>query len=93
MKPIAKGFVLSVHKKTFWCRLMLEDKKQIEAQISIDKLTDREKLFLEEGAYVSILKGGSIRFNRLKWKRKDIEAAKKSANEKWEKIFTNYKDV
>jgi len=44
-------------------------------------LSNKELQFLQEGAYISILKGGTIRFNRIKWKLKDIKNAKKYANE------------
>ena len=78
MKPIAQGYIISVHRKNFWCRLEY-DGKSYDAEVSISKLSPRERSFLEEGAYISFLKGGSIRFNRVRWTKKDIADAEKRA--------------
>jgi len=86
MKAIAKGYVLSVERKYFWCRLEIEE-NTYDAQIAIDKLGKHEKSFLQQGAYLSILKGGSIRFSRLRWKKKDIVLAKKRAEKIWKNIW------
>ena len=84
MRSILTGYVLSVGRKTFWCRLHEPGKKKhsLEANVAISKLTAREKPFLKVGAYVSLLKGGTWRFVRLRpWSRREVMAAKARAAE------------
>jgi hypothetical protein len=80
MKPIASGYVFQVSKKTFWCRLETNDHQIIDAQIEIDKIAEKERPLLSTGAYMHILKGGSIRFIRLRWSKKEIEDAQRRAS-------------
>jgi hypothetical protein len=81
MKSIADGYVISVHKKTFWVRMIqISDKHRFDAEISIDKLTKQDKKLLEENVYISILKGGTIRIRRFRWTRKEIRRAEKRAS-------------
>ncbi len=77
MKPILQGYVTMVLRKYFWCRLGKPGCKytEYEAQIEIAKLSERERKLLRQGAYISLLKGGTWRFNRLKWTKKEIKAA------------------
>ena len=88
MQPTAKGYVISVHRKYFWCRFDYKE-KSFDAEIAIAQLSKRERPFLEEGAYIFFLKGGSLRFNRTKWTKKEIEKAKKSAEVLWSKLFSS----
>ena len=82
MKPIATGYVISVHRKYFWCRFN-SNGTTFEAQISKSKLSDKELPFLQENAYILVLTGGTIRFSRLKgWTKKEIKLAEKRS-EKW----------
>jgi hypothetical protein len=78
MKPILQGYVTMVGRKTFWCRLARPGQRytEYEAQVEMAKLTERERTFIHEGAYLSLLKGGTWRFSRLMWRKKDIEAFK-----------------
>jgi len=83
MKPIAKGYVLSVGSKSFWCRLkMCDTQDEVEAQVAIAKLPERERRLLTVGAYLQLLKGGTWRFLRLKpWTQREIREAKQRARE------------
>lgn len=81
MIPIAKGYVISVGRKRFWCRLKIRG-KDYDAEVEIAKLSDRERPLLCEGAYIMLLKGGSWRFLRLKpLTKKEIKAARKKGAE------------
>lgn len=87
MKVIASGHVFDINVTSFWCRMETQDGNRFDAEIDIDKLSKRERPLLAEGAYVSILKGGTIRFTRTKpWLLREIVNAKKQAK-KWEKLF------
>lgn len=89
MKPIAKGYVISVHRKTFWWRFTLKRglNVQHDGQVLISKLSPRERPFLREGAYLSLLTGGTFRFSRFRFKKRDIERARKWAHRMFTKIF------
>lgn len=86
MKPIARGYVTQVARTTFWCRLII-GQDEFDAQIYKNKLSDKERKYLCEGAYISILKGGSIRFYKKAVTRREIERAKKEAQNLIKSIF------
>ena len=80
MKPIASGYVFEINRLSFWCRM--EDKKGLHFDVEIDrkKLSEQEKRFLDVGVPLSVLKGGTIRFTRIKpWTKQEIQLAKKRA--------------
>ena len=89
------GHVFSVGRKTFWCRMALSvpwDNDNMECQIDMVKLSKRERPFLQRGAYVSILKGGTIRFSRIKgWTKKEITHAKAEAEVLHKTLFGEHK--
>jgi hypothetical protein len=95
MKPIAKGFVESVKRTTFWCRMSTEapwKDTNLECQIYKHKLSKRELPFLEDGAYIAILKGGTLRFSRIRgWTKKEIEQAKMRAAKRYKEMVTEFK--
>jgi len=95
MKPIAEGYVDGIKRKTFWCTMEFTDKNihnvfRFEAQIYKSKLSKTEAPFLCEGAYMMILKGGTIRFNRgAKITKKQIREAEERARKickDWENL-------
>lgn len=81
MKPIAKGYVISVHRKNFWWRFRLQRGLGVwhDGQSRISKLSNRERRFLQPGAILALLKGGTFRFNRARWSKRDIQHARKYA--------------
>ena len=89
MKPIARGYVLSVARKTFWWRFKTASGFGVphDGQVRIDQLSQRERPFLAPGAYLDLLRGGTFRFSRARWKKRDIERAKKRAHRLFTSIF------
>ena len=96
MKPIAMGYVLSVGRKTFWCRMAVKepwDYANMECQIDIAKLSKKERPLLQHGAYVSILKGGTIRFSRIKgFTKKEIAKAMAEAEKLTKALFGEHNE-
>jgi hypothetical protein len=96
MKPIAMGYVLSVGRKTFWCRMAVKEPWEypnMECQIDMSKLSNKERPFLQRGAYMSILKGGTIRFSRKRgWTRKEVAKAKAEATELHKALFGEHNE-
>lgn len=89
MKPIARGYVISVGRRYFWWHFTVGRGLNVEheAQVAIAKLSPRERPFLAEGAYLNLLKGGTFRFCRLRWKARDLDRARKRANRLFRKLF------
>jgi len=81
MKALAVGYVTTIGRTTFWSmlRTCAKPAKELEAKFSFTKLTPRERHFLQQGAFFSVLKGGTLRFSRARWKKRDIDQAKKEA--------------
>jgi hypothetical protein len=92
VKAIAKGYVLSVHPKTFWWRFRLQRGLGVwhDGQVFRRKLGKRERPFLQPDAYVSLLKGGTFRFSRVRWKKRDLARAQRSAKVMFTKLFEKH---
>lgn len=89
MKWLAKGYVTAIHRKTFWSRLwiMRRPREAVDANIALSTLSARERSLLQIGAYFTILKGGSIRFSRMRWTKTEIDRASKAAQKLWLELF------
>lgn len=88
MTPIAQGYVLSVGVASFWARLQLKG-QTVDVEIDRKRLPPREWPFLTEGAYCSLLKGGTVRFSRQRWTRSELKRARRRAKQLLCDVFTS----
>ena len=80
MKPVASGFVVYSGRRYFWARVRkVHGRVWSEAKFDSHQLYTKERAFLVPGAYFSILKGGTIRFSRLRWRKRELDLARRNA--------------
>lgn len=89
MKAIATGYVSKICRKTFYWRFKLSSGLNTthEGQVRISKLNLRERKLLSDGAYLSLLKGGTFRFLRHKITKREVKAAMKRAHSLLHELF------
>ncbi len=79
------GYVTEICDDSFWCRLEDEDGDEYEASFGFHIIPEHEKEFLSLGAILNIgfLNDGGFIFNFYKevWTQKEIDEAKKRADE------------